>query len=49
MWPNPQDTFIEEILNGNLHFLCSDPIEKLLRLTKIKFGKKSLTALGTKI
>ena len=29
MWPNPQDpedlvTFPEEILNGKLHFLCSD-------------------------
>ena len=28
MWPNPQETadldnFIEEILNGKLHFLCS--------------------------
>ena len=30
MWPNPQFpsdlvTFTEEILNGKLHFLCSDP------------------------
>ena len=30
MWPNPQFpadlvTFTEEILNGRLHFLCSDP------------------------
>ena len=29
MWPNPQETsdlvtFTEEILNGKLHFLCSD-------------------------
>ena len=29
MWPNSQEsanlvTFTEEILNGNLHFLCSD-------------------------
>ena len=29
MWPNPQVpanlvTFIDEILNGELHFLCSD-------------------------
>ena len=29
MWPNPQETvvlvtFPEEILNGKLHFLCSD-------------------------
>ena len=29
MWPNPQEsaalvTFTEEILNGELHFLCSD-------------------------
>ena len=29
MWPNPQETadlvtFTEEVLNGNLHFLCSD-------------------------
>ena len=28
MWPNPQETgdlvtFIEEILNGKLHFLCN--------------------------
>ena len=28
MWPNPQETadlvtFIEKILNGKLHFLCS--------------------------
>ena len=23
MWPNPQVTFTEEILNGKLHFLCS--------------------------
>ena len=29
MWPNPQflvdlDTFTEGLLNGNLHFLCSE-------------------------
>ena len=29
MWPNPQETgdlvtFTEEIVNGKLHFLCSD-------------------------
>ena len=29
MWPNPQETadlttFTEEIINGKLHFLCSD-------------------------
>ena len=29
MWPNPQETddmvtFTEEILNGKLHFLCSE-------------------------
>ena len=29
MWPNPQETaelvsFTDEILNGKLHFLCSD-------------------------
>ena len=29
MWPNPQETadfvpFTEEILNGKLHFMCSD-------------------------
>ena len=23
MWPNSQETFTEEILNGKLHFLCS--------------------------
>ena len=23
MWPNPQETFTEEILNGKLHFVCS--------------------------
>ena len=22
MWPNPQEAFTEEILNGKLHFLC---------------------------
>ena len=32
MWPTPQETadlaiFIEEILNGKLHFLCSDGSE----------------------
>ena len=25
MWPNPQETFTEEILNGKLRFLCSVP------------------------
>ena len=34
MWPNHQDTadlvtFTEEILNGKLHFLCSDLAKKL--------------------
>ena len=34
MWPNPQfpadlDTFNEEILNGKLHFLGSDPFVDL--------------------
>ena len=24
MWPNPLETFTEEILNGKLHFLCSE-------------------------
>ena len=24
MWPNPQETITEEILNGELHFLWSD-------------------------
>ena len=33
MWPNPQETldlvtFTEEIPNGKLHFLCSDPAEQ---------------------
>ena len=23
MWPDPHETFTEEILNGQLHFLCS--------------------------
>ena len=23
MWPNPQETFTEEILNGKLHFFCA--------------------------
>ena len=32
MWPNPQEncglvTFTEEILNGKLHFLCSEGCE----------------------
>ena len=35
MWPNPQETadlvtFAEEILNGKLHFLCSEEIVSLL-------------------
>ena len=34
MWPSPQEspdlvTFTEEILNGKLHFLCSDIIRCL--------------------
>ena len=37
MWPNPQEipdlvTFIEEILNGKLHFLCSASFISILYL-----------------
>ena len=37
MWPNPQETvdllkFTEEILNGKLHFLCSERLDKAQRL-----------------
>ena len=40
MWPNLQEatdlvTFTEEIVNGKIHFLCSDPRVKLKALTKI--------------
>ena len=33
MWPNPQFpadfiTFIEDILNGKLHFLCTDAVSR---------------------
>ena len=36
MWPNPQETadlvtFIKEILNRKLHFLCSEVLEKELK------------------
>ena len=41
MWPNSQETgdlitFIEEIFNGNLHFVYSD-----LRLSVLEFAEKS--------
>ena len=36
MWPNPQEIadlvkFIEEILNGKLHFLCSTRLQNNLK------------------
>ena len=30
MWPNPQEAFTKEILNGKLYFLCSDSLKHLL-------------------
>ena len=38
MWPNPQETvtFTEEILNGKLHFLCSDQ-----RMESIQFDAEA--------
>ena len=44
MWPNPQETvdlvtFTEEILNGKLHFLCSDSNVNIKTLTT--FAKSS--------
>ena len=47
MWPNPQETadlvtFTEEILNGKLHFLCSEyPLKVTLRETS-NSGKSNL-------
>ena len=34
MWPNLQETFIEEILDGNLHFLCSAIEKEVTRIHK---------------
>ena len=45
MWPNPQETadlvtFTGEILNGKLHFLCSDSLSYLkLSISKLIFRK----------
>ena len=41
MWPNPQETedlvtFTEEILNGKLHYLCSD-LYKQVSLAAVPF------------
>ena len=46
MWPNPQFsadlvTFTEEILNGKLHFLCSD-----LAIIKICDHSKVIESYG---
>ena len=46
MWPNPQGTadsvaFIEEILNGKLHFLCSVENVRVLILNLL-VSKKGL-------
>ena len=46
MWPNPQFPadlvlFIEEILNGKLHFLCSDIIKAI-----DSFGKCYMNCIG---
>ena len=43
MWPNPQETadlvtFIEEILNGKLHFLC----DAYINITKGLGGGKEV-------
>ena len=44
MWPNPQFpedlvTFTEEILNGKLHFLCSDGLEGIQGSLNFYFQK----------
>ena len=44
MWPNPQvtadlATFIEEILNGKLHFLCSEISERLTSIAEVMVRK----------
>ena len=60
MWPNPQETadlvtFTEEILNGKLHFLCSDrscmPVLKFkLMLTYVRSRKiKSINKTSNSI
>ena len=41
MWPNPQFpadlvTFNEEILNGNLHFLCSVMTRNVVFIARVK-------------
>ena len=36
MWPNPQETTTQEILNEKLHFLCSDYC--LYRLAGLTFS-----------
>ena len=41
MWPNPQETadlvtFTEEILNGKLHFLCSDNINSSIHILHVR-------------
>ena len=46
MWPNPQETadlviFTEEILNGKLHFLCSENIKDF-----IYFGKLNMSLIN---
>ena len=43
MWPNPQETedlvtFIEEILNGKLHFLCNICLLEFMVKNLFKFN-----------
>ena len=40
MWPNPQIpadlvTFIKEILNGKLHFLCTDSVSETNKINPV--------------
>ena len=60
MWPNPQFSadlvaFTEEMLNGKLHFLCSElccnifvsAVQELLHLTTYETSKKMISLEGT--
>ena len=46
MWPNPQEKFSKEILNGKLHFLCSDIIQ--LRLVTAPGARVDLNIISPK-
>ena len=51
MWPNPQETsdlvtFTEEILNGELHFLCSNMIIKVT-VQAIRSQAQQLSLIGS--